>query len=75
MLQNHGYIYRELGRNTFVTPPKLQNSLHVLTSFSDDMKERGLKPSHKILSLKDASHPKTCWCTRASRNLRKNSYA
>ncbi|MDX9865978.1 MAG: GntR family transcriptional regulator [Anaerolineaceae bacterium] len=52
MLQDHGYIYRELGRGTFVTPPKLQNSLHVLTSFSDDMKERGLKPSHRILNLK-----------------------
>jgi GntR family transcriptional regulator, N-acetylglucosamine utilization regulator len=52
MLQDHGYIYRELGRGTFVTPPKLQNSLHVLTSFSDDMKERGLEPSHRILNLK-----------------------
>lgn len=58
MLQNHGYIYRELGRGTFVTPPKLQNSLHVLTSFSDDMKERGLIPSHKILNLKYVEPPK-----------------
>ncbi|HBH13794.1 MAG TPA: phosphonate metabolism transcriptional regulator PhnF [Clostridiales bacterium] len=51
MLDDYGYIYRDIGRGTFVAPPKLQNSLHELTSFSKDMEERGLKPGHEILNL------------------------
>ena len=50
-LQDLGFVYRKLGKGTFVAPQKLQNSLHVLTSFSDDMKERELIPGQKILDL------------------------
>lgn len=50
-LEDYGYIYRELGKGTFVAPPKLQNSLHELTSFTRDMESRGLKPGQKILTL------------------------
>jgi len=57
LLDDYGYIYRELGRGTFVAPPKLQNSLHELTSFTGDMEERGLKPGHKILSLEYVQPP------------------
>lgn len=56
-LQNYGYIYREIGKGTFVAPPKLQNSLHVLTSFSNDMRDRGLEPSQKILNLSYVEPP------------------
>lgn len=57
LLDDYGYIYRELGRGTFVAPPKLQNSLHELTSFTGDMEERGLKPGHKILNLEYVEPP------------------
>lgn len=57
MLENNGYIYREHGRGTFVSPPKFQNSLHRLTSFTVDMEERGLKPGQKILELKFVEPP------------------
>ena len=50
-LQVLGFVYRKLGKGTFVAPQKLQNSLHELTSFSNDMKDRGLKPGQKILEL------------------------
>ncbi len=50
-LENYGYVYREHGRGTFVAPPKFQNSLHVLTSFSNDMRERGFVPGQKILEI------------------------
>jgi GntR family transcriptional regulator len=49
MLVNRGYLYRDHGRGTFAVPKKLQNSLQNLTSFTDDMKLRGLKPGQKIL--------------------------
>ena len=51
MLSNRGYLYRDHGRGTFVVPKKLQQSLHTLTSFSDDMRQRGLKPGQKILNI------------------------
>jgi GntR family transcriptional regulator len=51
LLTNQGYVYREHGRGTFVAPPKLQNSLHELTSFSQDMQDRGLVPGQRILEL------------------------
>ncbi len=51
VLVRRGYIYRDHGRGTFATPRKLQNSLHTLTSFSQDMQRRGLMPGQKILSF------------------------
>jgi GntR family transcriptional regulator len=50
-LETHNYIYREHGRGTFVAPQKFQNSLHVLTSFTADMRERGLVPGQQILEM------------------------
>ncbi len=52
LLVNEGYLYREHGRGTFVARPKLQHSLHLLTSFTDDMRLRGLQPGQRLLSLK-----------------------
>lgn len=57
MLANRGYLYRDHGRGTFVVPKKLQNSLHTLSSFSDDMRLRGLKPGQKILKIEYISPP------------------
>lgn len=51
LLTSQGFVYREHGRGTFVAPPKLQNSLHELTSFTQDMRVRGLVPGQIILEL------------------------
>jgi len=50
-LVERSYLYRDQGRGTFVAPRKLQHSLHLLTSFTDDMLARGLKPGQRLLSI------------------------
>jgi GntR family transcriptional regulator len=51
LLERQGYVYREHGRGTFVSPQKLQKPISELTSFSEDMKRRGIEPGQKILSI------------------------
>lgn len=50
-LVRQGYLYREHGRGTFVSPQKLQKGLMELTSFSEDLINRGMKPGQIIRSL------------------------
>lgn len=52
LLVRQGFLYREHGRGTFVSPQKLQKGISELTSFSEDMRSRGLVPGQKILELK-----------------------
>ncbi|MGN1400040.1 MAG: GntR family transcriptional regulator [Bacillus sp. (in: firmicutes)] len=49
-LVNEGLLYRKKGTGTFVNDRKVEQILQGLTSFSEDMTERGLKPSSDILS-------------------------
>ena len=51
LLVRQGYLYRAHGRGTFVSPQKLQKGISELTSFSEDMKQRGLAPGQKILEI------------------------
>jgi GntR family transcriptional regulator len=51
LLVRQGYLYREHGKGTFVSPQKLQKGISELTSFSEDMKRRGLEPGQKILEI------------------------
>lgn len=44
-----GFIYRVQGRGTFVAEPKITQSER-LTSFSEDMRARGMTPGSKVLS-------------------------
>ncbi|MCJ7693883.1 MAG: GntR family transcriptional regulator [Anaerolineaceae bacterium] len=48
-LARDGLIHKIQGKGTFVSSEKLIQPLQNLRSFSDDMKDRGLKPSSKIL--------------------------
>lgn len=48
-LVNAGLLYRERGSGTFVAAPKVEQPLSGLTSFTEDMKSRGLLPGSKIL--------------------------
>lgn len=48
-LVNEGLLYREKGRGTFVASLKVEQPLNGLTSFTEDMKARGLTPSNKVI--------------------------
>jgi len=51
LLVRQGYLYRVHGKGTFVSPPKLQKGILELTSFSEDMRNRGLKPGQVFLDF------------------------
>jgi GntR family transcriptional regulator len=51
LLVRQGFLYRVHGKGTFVSPPKLQKGISELTSFSEDMINRGLKPGQIILEF------------------------
>ena len=51
LLVRQGYLYREHGRGTFVSPQKLQKGISELTSFSEDMRQRGIVPGQRILQI------------------------
>jgi len=57
MLVRQGYLYREHGRGTFVSPHKLQKGISELTSFTEDMRGRGIVPGQKILEIGCISPP------------------
>lgn len=48
-LESVGYVYRIQGAGTFVANRVVSKSM-ALTSFSDDMRERGLHPSSRMLA-------------------------
>lgn len=51
-LVNDGYLYRQKGRGTFVARRKIEQKLHGLTSFTEDMKARGMEPSSRLIRFK-----------------------
>jgi GntR family transcriptional regulator len=51
LLVRQGYLYRAHGKGTFVSPQKLQKGISELTSFTEDMKRRGMAPGQKILEI------------------------
>jgi GntR family transcriptional regulator len=57
LLIREGYLYREHGKGTFVMPQKLQKGLLELTSFSEDLIKRGIKPGQQILEMAYESAP------------------
>lgn len=56
-LVNEGVLYREQGKGTFVAEPKEKQQLQ-LKGFTEQMEEKGLKSSSKIISfsIKDATN-------------------
>jgi len=49
VLVQEGLVERDHGRGTFVALPKLKLGLTRMTSFSEDMRERNLRPSSQLL--------------------------
>jgi GntR family transcriptional regulator len=50
-LEKQGYLFREHGRGTFVSPQKLQKKMLELTSFSEDLLRKGIQPNQIIRSI------------------------
>lgn len=50
-LVNDGYLTRRKGKGTFVSGKKIEQKLLGLTSFTEDMKERGYMPASKLVSF------------------------
>ncbi|MDR4945782.1 GntR family transcriptional regulator [Neobacillus cucumis] len=50
-LVNEGYLYRQQGKGTFVAERKIEQGLQGLTSFTEDMIARGLKPGSKLVKF------------------------
>lgn len=51
-LVNEGILVRRQGVGTFVAPPKIEHSLGQLTSFTQDMEQRGMKAGARLISCK-----------------------
>lgn len=56
-LVNSGLLYREKGRGTYVANPKFEQPLMGLTSFTEDMRARGMEPSSKVLRFEKIVPP------------------
>src|SRR5215471_18788355 len=52
-LVNEGILVRRKGIGTFVAPPKLEQALSRLTSFTEDMARRGLKAGARVISFEE----------------------
>lgn len=48
-LKTSGYAFSEKGRGTFVTRPKLEKNIMHLQGFTEEMRQRGMKPTSKLL--------------------------
>jgi GntR family transcriptional regulator len=54
-LADEGLVERITGRGTFVTEPKLQVSLPIMLSFTEELRRRGIHPSTRVVSAEWAS--------------------
>src|SRR5438034_6523815 len=52
-LAREGYLVRRRGAGTFVSEPKIAQEL-TMTSFTDDMRRRGMRPTSRTLELRVA---------------------
>lgn len=48
-LTREGRIYTSVGKGTFVAEPKISQNLQSLTSFSEEMRARGMRPAARVL--------------------------
>jgi GntR family transcriptional regulator len=48
-LKKSGYAVSEKGRGTFVTRPKLEKNIMHLQGFTEEMRQRGMKPGSRVL--------------------------
>lgn len=53
ILEQEGFLRRVQGKGSFVAPPKLEQTLLGLTSFTEEMHRRGLIPSTQVLAVEE----------------------
>ena len=51
-LANEGYIYKSQGKGSFVNLSKMKMQLNSLQGFSEEMRNKGMVPSSKLVSVK-----------------------
>ncbi|PRO67198.1 GntR family transcriptional regulator [Alkalicoccus urumqiensis] len=56
-LVNEGLLYRRKGTGTFVSEPKIEQAVGGLTSFTEDMRSRGLEPASRMLHFGEVPAP------------------
>lgn len=56
-LVHEGFLVREQGRGSFVVKPRVQDQLRRLTSFTEDMRLRGLPTKSRILDFRLVHDP------------------
>jgi len=49
-LVNEGLVYRQSGRGTFVAHPAVEQGIGKITSFTEDMRQRGFVPGTEVLN-------------------------
>lgn len=52
-LLQSGHVYVQIGKGTYVSRPKVDQSLDVLTSFSEDIGKRRQRPSSRVLEARE----------------------
>ncbi|MHB8073272.1 GntR family transcriptional regulator [Desulfosporosinus fructosivorans] len=50
-LVNEGLLRRERGKGTYVSQPKIEQGLQMLTSFTEDMKRRNMQPGTRLIHM------------------------
>jgi GntR family transcriptional regulator len=50
-LVHKGYLFRKVGKGTFVRRPSIEEPIGFLSSFFEEMESQGIKPSSDILAL------------------------
>lgn len=56
-LAREGAIYTRVGKGTFVAEPKIEQRLHTVTGFTQEMRSRGGAPSSRVLEARVADAP------------------
>jgi len=56
-LARNDAIYTRAGKGTFVAEPKIDQQLHALTGFSQDVRARGGRPTSRVLEAKVMTPP------------------
>ncbi|RWZ60619.1 GntR family transcriptional regulator [Halobacillus fulvus] len=56
-LVNEDILYREKGKGTFVAEQKIEQPLQGLTSFTEDMKQRGMEASSRLIGFDQVEAP------------------
>jgi len=58
-LIQEGRLYTSAGKGTFVAEPKIEQNLQALTSFTEEMRARGLQPITRLLRRELVTPPET----------------